>query len=162
MPSFLPSSPEEVVAATTAIIASAGIGVYSTWRFLRRQMSRDDVDMRRDRAEAGIISVLQEQAMQDRQRAETAEKDRNNGMVEIGKLQGQVTALSAMLEAVKTELHETREELKATREEFRATMAQRDQLLEIILEQVNAGNKLTKENHDALSHIAAGPLSTAA
>lgn len=100
--------------------------------------------------------------MQDRQRAETAEKDRNNGMVEIGKLQGQVTALSAMLEAVKTELHETREELKATREEFRATMAQRDQLLEIILEQVNAGNKLTKENHDALSHIAAGPLSTAA
>ena len=153
---------QDIFAAAGGILGGGALGAYSVWRYFRKTISRDNVDMSRDRAEAGIISVLQEQAMQDRERATGAERERNEAMVEIGKLQGQVTALSTLLETVKTELHETREELKATREEFRQMLGQRDTLLKIILEQVNAGNKLTQENHDSLSNITAGTISAAA
>lgn len=143
----------DMVSTAGAVVGGGAIGAYSVWRYFRNTMSRDQVGINRDRAETGIISVLQEQAMQDRARAVAAEKDRNDAMVEIGKLQGQVTALSALLEAVKEELHETREELKATRDEFRVLIGERDRLLKIILEGVKDGNKLAQESHDALCGI---------
>lgn len=146
---------QEVTAAAIGLAGGASVGAFSVWRYFRNTMSRDQVGFTRDRAETGIITVLQEQAMRDRERASIAEKDRNEAMVEIGKLQGQVTALSTTLESMKTELHETREELRAVRVELHEVISSRDALLKVVLEKLDAGNKLASSNHDSLCNIEA-------
>jgi chromosome segregation ATPase len=146
---------QDLAAAIIGLMGGGAVGAFSVWRYFRNTVSRDHVGISRDRAEAGIITVLQEQALRDRERATMAEKDRNEAMVEIGKLQGQVTALSTTLEVMKAELHETREELRAVRSEMKEVISSRDALLKMIVEKIDAGNKLAATSHDSLCHIEA-------
>lgn len=113
---------DNAASIATGLTGVAVFGVY-VWRAFARRFSRDGVETAKDRAEVDIIAVLREQALADRVRAEKAETQRNDAIVEVGKLQGQVAILSARLEDISKELHETREELRAARAQINVLAA---------------------------------------
>ena len=115
-------STDNAAQIATGLTGIAVFGVY-IWRTLARRFSRDGVETAKDRAEVDIITLLRDQARADRERAEKAEGQRNDAIVEVGKLQGEVAILSARLEDISKELHETREELRAARAQINVLAA---------------------------------------
>ena len=87
------------------------VGVGGTWLVLRRRISRDGVEITKDHAETNIMKLLQAQAAKDRLAREEAETQRNEAMIEIVKLRGQVEVLSAQVALMGAELHTAREEV---------------------------------------------------
>jgi chromosome segregation ATPase len=96
---------------------AAIVGVFGGFRYARRGLSRDNVETARDRAEINILKELQEQAKSAQTRAEVAEKERTEALIEVGKLQGQIVVLSERMTVMATELERTRTELSASRME---------------------------------------------
>jgi hypothetical protein len=97
------------VVLANALIALIGI---------RKALNSVAIDTAHVSAEVNLLAVLQEQAAVATGRAEKAEKERNDALVEVGKLQGQIAALTIKVGFVCEELEKARAEIHGLRNEL--------------------------------------------
>ena len=75
-------------------------------RMFWRRVGRDVVDGAKDRAEIDIIMVLRQENQLLRERADIAFKERNDAMMELGALRGEVTMLRAHVNALESRVEQ--------------------------------------------------------
>lgn len=99
-------------------LVGVALGITGAWQYFRRSFSADSVAMARNEAEVNILNILQEQARVAQDRAYKAEHERTEALIEVGKLQGQLTILSDRMTTMQAELVATKSELSAARTEI--------------------------------------------
>lgn len=122
---------EEILNPVTigSLLGNLGLG-WQLFRHVRRSNSSDKLAVNRDTYEDSLLRALQEQSRLDRERADRAEHERNQAIIEVGQLKGQVQAFSLQLQVVQKQLEDAHEDLSSARDEIRQLRETLQQLIE--------------------------------
>jgi hypothetical protein len=114
----------DIIPSDGTTLGTLGAGVLASLLYLRKFLSRQNVEVSKDSAESNLIRTLQSERDKAMAAAEKAWETRAKDAQMIGELTAQVSSLRELNEIMrqqmsdmKTELHQVRLELEAMRNE---------------------------------------------